>query len=267
MERTIDRTSYRRSARTEVRQEKVIEEKSFSYFKIFLNQIIVSLLIIIAMLTAKYFDIDIVDEWITKNMCGGYELNEVFGMAKNKFGFSNDSTKLISFSGENISGDTSGESGEISGEIGLKMAVEGVNQMLNDADFVKENYDFIVPVKGTITSEFGCRVSDNKIVSSYHTGLDIGANSGTEIYAAHTGTVTMAQNNSSYGKCIMIENGDLVTMYAHCSSINVSEGQKVNKGDFIGKVGMTGNATGPHLHLEIRYQNRYINPKDILGEI
>lgn len=65
----------------------------------------------------------------------------------------------------------------------------------------------------------------------------------------------------------MIENGDLVSVYAHCSSINVKEGQIVQKGEYIGNVGMTGNATGPHLHFEIRYKDRYIDPKDILGEI
>lgn len=274
MERTIDRTSYRRNAKNEIStvKEKEVKERKFSYIKIFLNQIIVSLLIIIAILTAKYFDISIIDEWIVKNMSEGYELKEILNLAKNMFSLNKDNINMINTSGdESISGENFFSiSGDLSGDSGDNVfitAVEGINQMLDDAKFVKENYEFILPVNGVVTSDFGCRVSDDKIVSSYHTGLDIGANTGTRIYAAHAGTITMAENFSSYGKCIMIENGDLISVYAHCSSLNVSKGQKVNKGDFIGKVGMTGNATGPHLHLEIKYQGRFVDPKDIFGEI
>ncbi len=155
----------------------------------------------------------------------------------------------------------------MSGEKILQSAVEGVNQMADDAIYIKSNYNIIAPLKGTITSHFGSRISDNVIVSSYHTGLDIAANTGTNIIAAHDGTVTLAQKYSTYGNCIIIENGSLKTLYAHCSSINVKKGQKINQSEVIGKVGMTGNATGPHLHFEIRLDGRFVNPEDVLGEI
>lgn len=271
MERTIDRTSYRRSARYETKKVNEGNEKNFSYIKILLNQIIVSLLIIISILTLRYFDISIVDNWLNENMSQGYRISELFGVVKNKLNlFEKTNANLMEISGDmlaTVSGDVSGESGDVSGDLELISAVEGVNQLLDDAEFVKNNYELVLPVSGTVTSNFGCRVADNNMISSYHTGIDIGANTGTAIYAAHTGKVTMAKTFSSYGKCIMIEDGDLKTVYAHCSSINVSEGQNVNKGDLIGKVGMTGNATGPHLHLEIRYQGRFINPADVFGDI
>lgn len=270
MERTIDRTSYRRSNR-EYKDSNVYrlhekQTKKFRYLNVFLNQIIISLLIILLILVIDYFDITVAKEWIVTNFSNGYEFSEVFSLIKSRF-----ENNMVFKSGD-IDYDSGENSGDIlldvvSGEKVFQTAVEGINQMSEDAKFIKENYDFILPLKGIVTSEFGCRVSTNNLVSSYHTGLDIAANTGTSIVAAHNGKVTLARTFSSYGKSIMVEDGDLVTVYAHCSSINIKEGQNVNKGDLIGKVGMTGNATGPHLHFEIRYEDRFVNPKDVLGEI
>lgn len=111
---------------------------------------------------------------------------------------------------------------------------------------------------------FGCRVDDNPIVSSYHTGLDIGAPSGTNIVSAHDGEIIEAGTINGYGKCIMIKKDELITVYAHCSKINTKKGNKVSRGEKIGEVGMTGNATGPHLHFEIRYEGRYVDPEDVV---
>ena len=151
-----------------------------------------------------------------------------------------------------------------SGETEYITAVEGVNQLLEDSDYIKENYVIKSPLNGTITSVFGARESDNPLVSSYHSGLDIAANKGTIIIAAHSGKVIQAGDNGTYGKSITIEDGDLKTLYAHCSEVLVKKGDNVNIGQKIGKVGMTGNATGPHLHFEIRYQGRFVNPQDII---
>ena len=78
-----------------------------------------------------------------------------------------------------------------------------------------------------------------------------------------SGTVILVSEEGDYGKHVKVQDGDLITLYAHCSEILVKEGQKVNKGETIAKVGSTGNSTGPHLHFEIRYQNRYVNPQEI----
>lgn len=66
------------------------------------------------------------------------------------------------------------------------------------------------------------------------------------------------------GNCIMISSGDLVTLYGHCSKITTQNGKAVKQGEKIGEVGMTGNATGPHVHFEIRYEGRFVNPEDVI---
>lgn len=132
-----------------------------------------------------------------------------------------------------------------------------------DIEYIKENYNFILPVTGTVTSRYGAR-EETEVVSANHGGIDIGANTGTPIYAAMDGTVTVSSEEGEYGKHIDIENGEVLTRYAHCSKLLVKEGQKVKQGDKIAEVGSTGNSTGPHLHFEIRRENRTVNPEKII---
>ena len=132
-----------------------------------------------------------------------------------------------------------------------------------DIEYIKENYSFILPVTGTVTSRYGAR-EETEVVSANHGGIDIGANTGTPIYAAMDGTVTVSSEEGEYGKHIDIENGEVLTRYAHCSKLLVKEGQKVKQGDKIAEVGSTGNSTGPHLHFEIRRGNRTVNPEKII---
>ncbi|MFE9776451.1 M23 family metallopeptidase [Streptomyces sp. NPDC005931] len=102
----------------------------------------------------------------------------------------------------------------------------------------------------TVTSTFG--QAGAYWSSGYHTGLDFAAPTGTLIKAVHTGTITAAGWDGSYGykTVLTLEDGTEI-WYAHQSSISVSVGQKVNTGDVIGRVGATGNVTGAHLHLEV----------------
>ena len=132
-----------------------------------------------------------------------------------------------------------------------------------DIEYIKENYKFKMPVTGTVTSRYGKREA-TEVVSANHQGIDIGANEGTAIYAAIEGTVTVSSEEGEYGKHIDIENGDVLTRYAHCSKLLVKEGEKVKQGEKIAEVGSTGNSTGPHLHFEIRRDNRTINPESII---
>lgn len=90
-----------------------------------------------------------------------------------------------------------------------------------------------------------------------HNGIDIGGSIGSSIYAAAGGTVIIAKNdggwNGGYGNYIVVDHGGGVqTLYAHCSSVNVSAGQTVSRGELIGALGNTGKSTGPHLHFEVR---------------
>lgn len=132
-----------------------------------------------------------------------------------------------------------------------------------DVEYIKENYSFILPVTGTVTSRYGQR-EETEVVSANHQGIDIGANEGTPIYASMAGTVTVSSEEGEYGKHIDITNGDVLTRYAHCSKLLVKEGEEVKPGDKIAEVGSTGNSTGPHLHFEIRRDDRVINPEAIL---
>lgn len=140
---------------------------------------------------------------------------------------------------------------------------EKKSQVELDIEYIKENYNFKLPVKGTVTSRYGAR-EETEVVSANHQGIDIGANEGTPIYAAMEGTVTVLSEEGEYGKHIDITNGDVLTRYAHCSKLLVKEGQYVKQGDKIAEVGSTGNSTGPHLHFEIRRDNRTVNPDKIL---
>lgn len=134
---------------------------------------------------------------------------------------------------------------------------------LTDEEYIK-TFNLIKPIDGIVSSEFGIRNVDNPIVSKDHKGIDIAANTGTQIKAAMDGTVTISSTTGSYGYHIQLTNNDVSTMYAHCSKLLVKVGDNVNKGQVIAEVGSTGNSTNPHLHFEIKRGNNYINPRDIL---
>lgn len=136
--------------------------------------------------------------------------------------------------------------------------------ILTDEEYIKTNYSFIKPIQGIVSSEFGLRNVDNPIVSKNHSGIDIAANTGTIIKAAMEGTVTISSTVGDYGHHIKITNGDVSTLYAHCSKLYVKEGEKIIQGQEIAEVGTTGKSTGPHLHFEIMRGATYINPRNIL---
>lgn len=122
---------------------------------------------------------------------------------------------------------------------------------------------FIWPVRGTITSNFGGRNLWGRY--DFHLGLDIACPTGTTIKAADGGTVIKAGWSGSYGKLVAIrhDNG-YITYYAHNSSILVSVGEKVYQGQAIARAGMTGNASGPHCHFEVRINGTSVNPRNYL---
>ena len=121
------------------------------------------------------------------------------------------------------------------------------------------------PVSGIITSRFGYRSSPGGIGSTNHKGLDIAAKAGTPIYAAAGGTVTYSGYQGALGNLVIINHGNGVeTYYGHCSSLNVSVGQKVEAGYKIATVGKTGAATGYHLHLEVHVNGTAVNPQNYI---
>jgi len=115
-----------------------------------------------------------------------------------------------------------------------------------------------------VTSPFGYRICPFH-GREFHTGIDISASTGSRIVAASKGTVMSAGWNGGYGNCVIISHGGgIVTLYAHNSSIVVSVGQHVRRGQQIARAGSTGNSTGPHCHFEVRVNGGYVNPMNYL---
>ncbi|MBO5005284.1 MAG: M23 family metallopeptidase [Clostridia bacterium] len=140
---------------------------------------------------------------------------------------------------------------------------EQKSQMEIDAQYVKDNYKIALPLKGTITSRFGPR-TPSSIISANHAGIDIGVNEGTKIVSAMDGKVMISSSQGDYGNHIKIVSGNVTTLYAHCKTLLVKEGDEIKQGMEIAEVGQTGRATGPHLHFEIRVDDRLVNPEYIL---
>lgn len=153
----------------------------------------------------------------------------------------------------------------ISAEI-LKTAYVKDKEMTEE-EYIKNMCDFVLPVKAKVSSRYGTRTSKYQNVSKNHTGIDLAANTGTDIVSAIDGTVVEVSSEGNYGKHLKIASlvdENITTLYAHCSKITVKEGDVVDRGDKIAEVGNTGNTTGAHLHFEIRYEDEYINPEDIM---
>jgi len=113
------------------------------------------------------------------------------------------------------------------------------------------------PAPGVLISGFGERERDR------HEGIDLACPEGTPVRAAQDGVVLFAGEQRGYGKLVLVAHeGDLVTVYAHNSQNEVSQGDRVSRGEEIARVGHTGNATGPHVHFEVRVGTR---PHDPLG--
>lgn len=110
------------------------------------------------------------------------------------------------------------------------------------------------------------------VISAYygdgrgHKGMDLAANKGTPIYAAASGTVTLAKFDGAYGNCVVIDHGNgIKTRYGHASVLKVSAGDKVEQGDVIALVGCTGNSSGNHLHIEVMINGNRVNPASYIG--
>ena len=119
---------------------------------------------------------------------------------------------------------------------------------------------------GYISSDFGSRSNPfDGYSSDYHPGIDIAANYGTPIYASAAGYVQRAGWYGGYGKYIKISHDyGYATAYGHLSSIEISAGDYVSKGQIIGYVGSTGYSTGPHLHFEVLHYGKQVNPRRLI---
>ena len=143
--------------------------------------------------------------------------------------------------------------------------ISSISEMEIDVNNLKAAYSFINPLTNyQVSSGFGARESEYQNVTGYHTGIDLASENGTNINASMEGIVELVSKEGDYGKHIKIRSNNVSTLYAHCSKILVKEGQIVAQGQPIAQVGSTGNSTGPHLHFEIRVDNRFVDPSKII---
>lgn len=124
---------------------------------------------------------------------------------------------------------------------------------------------FRPPVNAPISDVFGTRRTFNGQVQSMHHGLDYAVPAGTPVSALNAGTVLLARPLFFEGNCVALDHGQgLLTLYLHLSEIKAKEGEHVARGQEIGLSGGSGRATGPHLHVAVRWQGVYLNPATLL---
>ena len=124
---------------------------------------------------------------------------------------------------------------------------------------------FMPADRGSISSGFGYRRDPFSGGGAMHSGLDFRAPYGSPIFAAADGVVSFVGYKGGYGKTVEISHGNgLMTRYAHMSRSSAQVGQRVTAGKLIGAIGSTGRSTGPHLHFEVRVNNRAVNPRPFL---
>jgi murein DD-endopeptidase MepM/ murein hydrolase activator NlpD len=124
---------------------------------------------------------------------------------------------------------------------------------------------FAPPVNAQTSDPFGTRRIFNGVTKSVHQGLDYRVGPDTQVSSVNRGTVILARPLYFEGNCVVIDHGQgLLSLYMHLSELKVKEGQQVERGTPIGLSGATGRATGPHLHLAVRWQGVYLNPAALL---
>jgi len=140
-------------------------------------------------------------------------------------------------------------------------SLKSVESFINKQKLQLASTPAIWPTRGYITNVFGNRIHPFTGKWEFHFGIDIATQLGNKIIAPADGTVLVADQRDFYGNMIIIDhNFGFTTRYGHMASFNIREGQRVKRGDVIGFVGTTGRSTAPHLHYEVRYLDKPINP-------
>ena len=122
--------------------------------------------------------------------------------------------------------------------------------------------NFIWPISGPITTEFGAARYVNAKLQSRHSGIDIAAKKGAPVKASNNGKIVLAAELKITGNTVIIDHGhNIFSTYAHLSQLNVQKNELVSKGEKIGEIGSTGFSTGPHLHWTMKVANVFVNPK------
>ncbi|UPG89387.1 M23 family metallopeptidase [Luteibacter aegosomaticola] len=151
---------------------------------------------------------------------------------------------------------------DLAGQFDVQQAqLQALNDLLLDRKIESNLRPTGMPVNGYISSFFGGRPDPFSGHSARHTGIDIAAPTGTPVTAVAEGMVTFAGQRNGYGDVIEIDHGNgYMTRYAHNSKLVATVGQRVHVGDVIAKAGSTGRSTGSHVHFEVWYHDRVVNP-------
>ena len=148
----------------------------------------------------------------------------------------------------------------------LKTARLGMHNRLFARRWLVNTRPSLWPVMGRLLSYFGYRSDPFSGAQSFHTGVDISASMGTPVHVAGDGIVMNAEWEGDYGRLVVVDHGDGVqTYYAHLSRIDVIPGQEVRRGQVVGASGMSGRATAPHVHYEVRIGGTARNPYPYLA--
>lgn len=211
-----------------------------------------------SLVNSNYFFSEDIHKKINEYLTYDINFNELYNTIKKYINDENDILKNI-LSKNNVMENLDESEGDSNLEENLEEAPETNNEIISEAiggaeveeiieesktqeeldvEYINNNYGIIWPVQGTITSRYGTRTPTD-IVTANHYGLDIGADTGTEIVAAMDGNVTVSSTYGDYGNHVQIENGNVATLYAHCNKLFVSEGDYVTKGQKIAEVGQT----------------------------
>ena len=125
---------------------------------------------------------------------------------------------------------------------------------------------FAPPVHAPVSDQFGTRRTFNGEVQSVHQGLDYAVPAGSPVLAINRGVVLIARPLYFEGNCVVIDHGQgLLSLYMHLSKVEVTEGETLKRGQEVGLSGASGRATGPHLHLAVRWQGEYLDPATLLA--
>ncbi len=143
--------------------------------------------------------------------------------------------------------------------VGISM---GLTRAATTADWARLNAaPNLWPVEGHVSGSFGERIDPFNGEGAFHSGVDISTGFGTPVIAPADGTVTFADFLGGYGRAVVIDHGHgITTRFGHLANFAVIAGQKIQRGDTIGYVGLSGRSTGPHLHYEVRINDTPVNP-------
>lgn len=166
---------------------------------------------------------------------------------------------------ENIDSTNSGSIDMVNLKMEIAKSMQRVSEIKKFLRLQKDIYlatPVGMPVNGNITSPYGMREHPKTMVEEFHSGIDITASTGTPVKATADGIVSFSGWNGGSGNLVVLEHGfGYSTFYAHNKMNLVKVGQRVRRGDIIGYIGSTGNATGPHVHYEIWKDGNPVNPK------